>query len=325
MANVAETLLRIQGEKSPLLGLLEGFAGGVSSAQDSQYARAKAILDIQKQREEIEQRRQEQERKAQIMQMFQQDMERKTEENTVQNFSGVQKASPVLPSQKGQRIWSVDASGNPSYKQRDFQIVEPNSLEGLAVQKVKQGEMSLDEAYRQKNRGQQSGIPKPPPGYRFTADGAALEAIPGGPAEAKIDKAKTAIDTTLELYETARQGLLSGLEGSITGPVLGRIPAVTAKQQIAVGGVSAMAPVLKQLFRVAGEGVFTDRDQQILIDMIPTRTALPEARKAMIENIDAIVKSKLGRSATAAGGGSAVPEVGGTFNGEKVLKVERID
>jgi hypothetical protein len=58
-----------------------------------------------------------------------------------------------------------------------------------------------------------------------------------------------------------------------------------------------MAPVLKQLFRAAGEGVFTDKDQELLIQMIPTRETNPEARKAMLDNIDAIVRAKLGKGA----------------------------
>lgn len=130
---------------------------------------------------------------------------------------------------------------------------------------------------------------KAPSGYRFTATGD-LEKIPGGPVDAK----KPDMEAAMNLYETAREGLIGGLSGSATGPVVGRLPAFTANQQIAEGGVAAMAPVLKQLFRVAGEGVFTDRDQQLLLDMIPTRKTRPEAWKPQIENIDRIVKAKLG-------------------------------
>lgn len=101
------------------------------------------------------------------------------------------------------------------------------------------------------------------------------------------------LDAALNLYETAKEGLISGLSGSDTGPIMGRLPAFTSAQQIAKGSVAAMAPVLKQLFRIAGEGIFTDRDQQLLLDMIPTRTETPQARVAMIENIDKIVKAKL--------------------------------
>jgi hypothetical protein len=107
--------------------------------------------------------------------------------------------------------------------------------------------------------------------------------------------AKNAANTqTWDMYRTARAGLLGGLEGTSTGPVAGRMPAITSAQQTADGGVSAMAPVLKQLFRIAGEGTFTDRDQALLLMMVPSRTDLPDARDAKIANIDRIVRAKLG-------------------------------
>lgn len=111
----------------------------------------------------------------------------------------------------------------------------------------------------------------------------------------KTTQQNNKLDTTFDLYEAAKEGLLSGLEGSVTGPVMGRIPAVTSAQQTAEGGVSAMAPVLKQIFRVAGEGTFTDRDQALLLQMVPTRADTPEARNNKIRNIDNIVRAKLGK------------------------------
>lgn len=121
---------------------------------------------------------------------------------------------------------------------------------------------------------------------------------PAGPDErpkpSEDDKKKKELASALDVYEKAKQGLMKGLSGTVTAPVLGKLPAVTSEQQIAQGSVAAMAPVLKQLFRAAGEGVFTDRDQQLLLEMIPTRETNPEARDAMIKNIDAIVKAKLG-------------------------------
>lgn len=110
----------------------------------------------------------------------------------------------------------------------------------------------------------------------------------------KEQKEQTELQKTLNVYRQARQGLLSGLEGTETGPVIGLTPAFTTGQQIGEGAVAAMAPVLKQLFRAAGEGVFTDRDQALLMDMVPKRTDSPEARAAKIENIDRIVSAKLG-------------------------------
>lgn len=95
-------------------------------------------------------------------------------------------------------------------------------------------------------------------------------------------------------YKEARFGLLEGLKGTTTGPVVGRMPSFFATQQIAEGSVAAMAPVLKQIFRVSGEGVFTDKDQQLLLDMVPKRSDEPEARAAKIKNIDRIIMAKLG-------------------------------
>lgn len=98
----------------------------------------------------------------------------------------------------------------------------------------------------------------------------------------------------LNTYVQARDGLLSGLGGATSGPLAGRIPAFTPGQQVAEGAVSAMAPVLKQLFRSAGEGTFTDRDQELLLSMVPTRADLPAARAEKMANIDRIVAAKLG-------------------------------
>lgn len=140
------------------------------------------------------------------------------------------------------------------------------------------------------------GVPMPTP--IITPEGEQVGTTTGKPTVLPQPKSglgsKKDVQQAMDLYETARDGLLSGLEGSKTGPFSGRLPAITAAQQTAEGGVAAMAPVLKQLFRVAGEGVFTDKDQELLINMVPTRKDAPEARKAKIENIDNIVKAKLG-------------------------------
>jgi len=149
----------------------------------------------------------------------------------------------------------------------------------------------VSNAYDKSYMGTQIG--KPPSGYRW-AEGGGLEPIPGGPVDNKKSTDEGKKDNAFALYETARDGLMEGLSGTKTGYFVGKIPAMTAKQQKAEGGVAAMAPVLKQLFRVAGEGVFTDRDQALLLEMVPTRKDEAEAAQWKIENIDAIVKAKLG-------------------------------
>lgn len=153
-------------------------------------------------------------------------------------------------------------------------------------------------------RGQDIGAETARAGQYATAD---REAAKMQMAEQEKARAKAEVWNT---YETARNGLMAGLAGAQTDPITGRLPAATAAQQVAEGSVAAMAPVLKQLFRVAGEGVFTDRDQQLLIDMVPKRTDLPAAREQKMANIDAIVRAKLGMPAEGAapgGGRGGVP------------------
>lgn len=120
-------------------------------------------------------------------------------------------------------------------------------------------------------------------------------------AEAQVDRQTSQIDrdATYKLYETTVNGLSTALKDAATGYIPGRLPAVTSDAQIAEGAVAAMAPVLKQIFRVSGEGTFTDKDQELLLSMLPTRKDNPRAAEAKIKNIDQIVRSKLRQPASA--------------------------
>lgn len=127
-----------------------------------------------------------------------------------------------------------------------------------------------------------------PPGQK-----ARVEAT--GRAEGEITGTRAAKSpVAYATYQAGIKSLEQAMEGTNTGPLAGRIPAITAGQQIAEGAEATMAPVLKQLFRDAGEGTFTDADQAMLMKMVPTRKDHPEARKAKIQMIDSIVKAKLG-------------------------------
>lgn len=103
-------------------------------------------------------------------------------------------------------------------------------------------------------------------------------------------------NATWRTYQAARSGLVSALNETPTGKLVGWSPSFTADQQVADGAVAAMAPVLKQVFRSAGEGTFTDKDQEMLIAMIPTRSDKADSRRRKLENIDNIIKAKLGIS-----------------------------
>lgn len=95
-------------------------------------------------------------------------------------------------------------------------------------------------------------------------------------------------------YESGMRALAESLGKTTTGPVAGLLPAFSDDQRIADGAIAAMAPILKQMFRSAGEGTFTDNDQKLLMDMIPTRQDGPAVQRAKFSNIDSIVRAKLG-------------------------------
>ena len=126
--------------------------------------------------------------------------------------------------------------------------------------------------------------------------GAEAEARAGAESKQKVADTARKNATAANVYETGMNNLLSALGDTTTGPIAGRIPAMTANAQIAEGAGAAMTPVLKQMFREAGEGVFTDKDQEMLNAMLPNRKDHPEAAKAKIKMIDDVVRAKLGVS-----------------------------
>lgn len=99
--------------------------------------------------------------------------------------------------------------------------------------------------------------------------------------------------TAFSVYENARNGVANALSETYTGPMVGAGPAFTAARQKADAALAAMAPSLKGIFREAGEGTFTEGDQKLLMDMLPSRRTSPEARDFALSNIDAIVRAKL--------------------------------
>lgn len=113
----------------------------------------------------------------------------------------------------------------------------------------------------------------------------------------EVNKNEKEQQKNVRAYETFKIGLDNvdeKMSKVVTAPFLGALPAVTAAGQSAQGSVDVMAPILKDLFRTAGEGTFTDKDQELLMDMLPTRSDFPEARRDKINAINDIVRSKLG-------------------------------
>ncbi len=145
------------------------------------------------------------------------------------------------------------------------------------------------------NYGPEKGIPpEQSPDFKGQQSAATTSAAESAKADFALRKEARNNAKAYDVYRAGIGGLSKAMDESATGPVAGRMPALTAKQQAAEGAVSALAPVLKQMFRAAGEGIFTDKDQELLLKMAPTRLDHPEARAAKLANIEAIVRAKLG-------------------------------
>jgi len=98
----------------------------------------------------------------------------------------------------------------------------------------------------------------------------------------------------LQIYNVGIRNLAESLDKTITGPIASIFTGLTDSARTADGAKAIMLPVLKQMFRESGEGTFTDKDQEVLEGMIPTRKDNPATSKAKLEMIDAIVQTKLG-------------------------------
>lgn len=121
-------------------------------------------------------------------------------------------------------------------------------------------------------------------------------AINKAQAQAEADVAKLGRSNKLawDTYRKSMDSLSEALGETSTGTFVGLIPAITAKQKTAEGAKAIMAPILKSIFRTAGEGNFTDKDQELLMDMVPKRSDPPETVDAKVRMIDSIVSAKLG-------------------------------
>lgn len=98
----------------------------------------------------------------------------------------------------------------------------------------------------------------------------------------------------LSVYDQGISNLLAAFDKAATGPGLGLIPAMGEDARILEGARSVMSPILKSIFREAGEGTFAKDDREQLESMLPTRSDTPEVARAKVQFIDSVVRSKLG-------------------------------
>ena len=78
-----------------------------------------------------------------------------------------------------------------------------------------------------------------------------------------------------------------------TGKIFGNLPAVTTGAQLADNAKAILLPLMKGVWRGAGEGVFTDKDQETLEAMFPSRDMTPEAAKQALLIVRQLTELKL--------------------------------
>lgn len=120
------------------------------------------------------------------------------------------------------------------------------------------------------------------------------QALSGAKIEAEKAEDVKAKSKIYETFDIGLSNVSDALQETTTGPYIGKLPALTEEAQTAEGAVAIMAPLLKSLFRQSGEGTFTDKDQELLMKMVPTRDDLPAAAASKINMIKSVVRSKLG-------------------------------
>lgn len=147
MSSVQEILLQLEGKKSPFIHLLEGVAGGVSSAQDKGLENAKSMILFEQQRQEMEYQAQ---RRAQAVQQMAQQTETGVM-NKLKTQVGEQPTSP-MPAGRLKQKTSIDSKG---YVTDSFEVVEPETpktLDAVLADRVNRKEMTLEDALKLKNK-----------------------------------------------------------------------------------------------------------------------------------------------------------------------------
>ena len=117
-SSVQELILAAKSKRSPLLSLLEGFAGGVGKAISPEGVKA---------RMEAEQQRMDIEGQARMREEYDAEIARATEGKTQEGLKAAGAApSPVHPAQKVRKVsWSTDEKGRRS-KVETFEAVDPS-------------------------------------------------------------------------------------------------------------------------------------------------------------------------------------------------------
>lgn len=331
MASVQELIAASEAEKSPLIKLLEGAAGGFAQGQNQFYDNAVKLVQAQKAQQEMEIARAVEQRKAAQRAKYQAD-----EQAIKENFRSVAGSpNPVMPVQKLTKISDEEGNVTTSTTYGDSE----DSLNSLLTQKVKSGEISLEDAIRLKNRS--GGGISAELAYRMSKDAKEVafgKQLP--PSNVLAVNEGKSVARMLPEVETALEQ-----NKGIFGPVRGRAGSVNPYDTTAQTVDARMRTASQAFGKFMEGGVLRKEDEEKYRKMFPQLSDTPEVaqnklsivRRMLAENYESSRKS-LGESGYNVSGlgeleippsifdkeqPAGVPKVGETFNGLKVKSIRR--
>jgi len=119
-----------------------------------------------------------------------------------------------------------------------------------------------------------------------------LESQPAKPS--KQEQQAIEIDRKYNAFDVAMTAVEEAFSKTNTGPISGRLRSAGRDNRKAKAAAALLQPALKDMFRSAGEGTFTDSDQKILLDLAPTIYDDDDVARFKMQKIREIVSAKLG-------------------------------
>lgn len=141
-------------------------------------------------------------------------------------------------------------------------------------------------------RGQDIGAATARSGQAITMRGqdmAASGRAAPKPATVALAKGKLSSLTALENQLNRAEAALK--KAKYTGPIAGRLPGgISGADSAADAAISNLAPLVRQLTRVPGEGAMSDYESKLAQAGLPSRAQTAEGRRQSLDDIRALVK-----------------------------------
>ena len=99
-----------------------------------------------------------------------------------------------------------------------------------------------------------------------------------------------------KLVSTDLKNTYQSIAANLTGSLQGNLPAASKNSRMFETTQKQMLPLLKDVFRKPGEGTFTEGDQRLLTELLPSRTMDAEEFNAAITRLDAVVAMKVSQA-----------------------------